>query len=409
MVRRGKFAEVTSLPVFRTARGALVLPRKFIEGMNRYADAWPEPVAAFMHPAERITDNLDQVEVRPEELRFEVVPVRFDSPELRTRLARCGFVHWGPHDRLHDLADALQRAHVPNVYCTEYTLRTRMQIIEANGEPRARRLRRHAWELLEERRVRRDVARAGALEANGTPTYDAYAELNRRNLLYFDTRTSEAMLPSDAALERRLRRLRNDRPLHLVFSGRLVPMKGPLDLVEVADELRRRRVEFRLSICGAGELEGPMREQIDRRGLARSVQLLGSLPFAEALVPFVREEADLFVCCHKQGDPSCTYLETFACGVPIVGYRNEAFAGLMRLANAGWAVRMHDVVHMADLIARLSRRPHELAEKSRAALAFAREHTFERTFDRRTAFFHEVAFGRAPRASSPPLEVAVGA
>jgi glycosyltransferase involved in cell wall biosynthesis len=167
-------------------------------------------------------------------------------------------------------------------------------------------------------------------------------------------------------------------------------MKGALDLVLVASELQRRGVPFRLSICGAGTLEGAMKEQIARRGLERVVTMRGVLPFNDELLPFVRE-ADVFLSCHKQGDPSCTYLETFACGVPMVGYLNEAFAGLLARVDAGWGIPMHDVRAMADVVERLSRERAEIATKARRAAAFARQHTFESTFARRTAFFRECA------------------
>lgn len=39
--------------------------------------------------------------------------------------------------------------------------------------------------------------------------------------------------------------------------------------------------------------------------------------------------------CHRQGDPSCTYLETYACGMPIVGYNNQAHQGILASNNAG--------------------------------------------------------------------------
>jgi glycosyltransferase involved in cell wall biosynthesis len=100
-------------------------------------------------------------------------------------------------------------------------------------------------------------------------------------------------------------------------------------------------------------------------------------------MPTVRDAVDLFVCCHRQGDPSCTYLETLACGVPIVGYGNEAFEGLMRHCPAGESVPMNDWTAMASVIEKLARDPRRFAKMARIGLAFAREHTFEHEFKRR--------------------------
>ena len=259
-----------------------------------------------------------------------------------------------------------------------------------------RRLRKRFWERAQERRIRRNIAQVTGFEANGTPTFEAYRGLNARNLLFFDSRTTADLLISPDGLERRLERALDLRhPLHFVFSGRLVEMKGVLDLVGVAARLRQREVPFRMSICGGGPLEAAMRARAEREGLEGRVIFRGVLPFSEKLVPFLGEEADVFVCCHAQGDPSCTYLETFACGVPIAGYLNEAFAGLLRRVNAGWGSPVGDANALADRLALLHARRDELVERSRAARAFAAEHTFERTFAARVAFFRECA-GREP-------------
>ncbi len=392
------FAELSGLPVIVKEDGSFVITRKFLEGMERYAEGWPGPVIAVMHPTRHETSNLDHVTVRPGDLRFGIQALPFDSAPLRTLLAGCGFVHWGPHHLLHDLAGVLEQAGVPSVYFTEYSLRTRCQIVAAEVRNPLIRWRRYLWEWQQERRIRRNIPRVSGFEANGTPTFDAYRDLNPHHLLYFDTRTRADMRITPHELEERLARTLDARcPLHLVFSGRLNEMKGAMDLLELAAELRRRGVAFRLSICGSGVLEAAMRQRVAAEGLGESVVLRGVLDFETGLVPFVKREADLFVCCHKQGDPSCTYLETMACGVPIAGYRNEAFAGLLERVDAGWGVPLDDVRALAETVARLAVRRPEIAEKGRTALAFASEHTFERTFDRRLAFFREAARRGVPR------------
>ncbi len=386
------FAEISGLSVVRRPSGAVVLTRKFIEGMSLYADQWQGPVVAVMHPVDQPTANLDNVEVQPSELPFQVKCLNYKSRELRDFLATCGFVHWGPHYMLHDVADELLRAGVPSVYCTEYSFRTRRQIVAAEVSNPIRRLRRMVWEWQEERRIRENVPKVTGLEANGTPTYEAYGQLSSHRSLFFDTRMPLDLMATDDQLDRRLHDLQSaDRPLRLVFSGRLNHMKGALDLIAVAEELRRRGVSFQLSICGGGPSEDEMRRRIQAGGLASHVFMKGVLPFAEGLVPFVRSEADVFLCCHKQGDPSCTYLETFGCGVPIAGYLNEAFDGLLRRVDAGWGAPMNEPGALADLVVQLSNNRPAIAPKARRALAFARDNSMEATFKRRMEFFKHCA------------------
>jgi glycosyltransferase involved in cell wall biosynthesis len=392
----GVFAEISGLPVVFRPDGSLVLTRKFIEGMTYYAEHWPGPAVAVLQPSTELSSNLDNVEVRPDDLPFSVKGLRYDSAELRTYLATCGFVHWGPHHRLHDLADVLAQAKVPNVFCTEYSFQTRRQIIAAECANPLIRLRRYLSEWKEDRHMRRSISKATGLETNGTPTLEDYGSLNANRLLFFDTRTTVDLLATSPELENRLNHLESSsRSLHLVFSGRLNRMKGALDLIAVAEELRRSGVDFHLSICGGGVVEDEMRERIAQNGLTSRVTMKGFLDFEKELVPFVQSQADIFLCCHKQGDPSCTYLETFACGVPIAGYLNEALSGLLKRVDAGWGVPLNEPKALAALVTQLVQRRSEIADKSRRALAFARANTFELTFEHRVAFFKQCAMANA--------------
>jgi colanic acid/amylovoran biosynthesis glycosyltransferase len=386
------FAELTGLKVVPRPGGRFVLTRKFIEGMTYYAAHWPGPVVAVMDPTHEESPNLDNVEVAPEEIPFAVQCLRYDSAELRRYIAGCGFVHWGPHHLLHDLGDVLQSAGVPNVYCMELSLQTRCQIIAANVANPLIRLRRYFWEWQEDRRIRRNLPRTSGFEANGTPAFERYGSLSERSSLFFDNRMASTLMISDARLESRLRDMEGGKnPLRLVFSGRLVSIKGAMDVIAVAEALRKRGVAFRLSICGGGPLEAEMRARISSAGLSDCITLKGTLDFATELIPFVSSHADVFVCCHKQGDPSCTYLETFGCGVPIAGYLNEAFDGLLRQADVGWGVPLHQADKLADVLMRLDRNRGEISAKARRAAAFARANDMETTFARRMAFFAKCA------------------
>jgi hypothetical protein len=108
--------------------------------------------------------------------------------------------------------------------------------------------------------------------------------------------------------------------------------------------------------------------------------------------------ADLFLGCHVQGDPSCTYLETFACGVPIAGYANEMWAALSAASGGGPAVAVGDPRALADAVVRLLREPGALEDASRRARAFAAANTMERAWDARSARLAALSDEADPRA-----------
>jgi glycosyltransferase involved in cell wall biosynthesis len=269
------------------------------------------------------------------------------------------------------------------VYVSENSLRTRLQWVRAEfGNPLLR-LRRLVWETRSEIMMRRAISKASGLQCNGTPTFEAYKRLNSNPLLYFDSRVSRDLIVTVMEFEQRKRELLANRPLRLAFSGRLAASKGADHLVAVADELRRLGVAFRMDICGDGELRSAIQTNVEIMALTSVVGLRSVLDFSDELMPFVRRNVDLFVCCHRQGDPSCTYLETMACGTPVVGYANEALTGIIEESGAGWATPLDKPKLLARKIMELNRQRAQVVSVSCMARDFAQRHTFEETFRRR--------------------------
>lgn len=381
------FGELIVLPSLRGwvfPNGRVRITGKFADGMRHYAAKWPGRVVAVLHPDDQdASGNLDDVSVSPAELPFGLEVIPYTSEDLLYRLRQAHVVQGGPDYLLNDVPEFCAREGIPYVFVSEYTLRTRWEIIDAATRNPLLRLRRRFWEWRQERVNRRNAKLAAAVQCNGTPTFDAYSPLNHNTLLYFDSRTSESMHARSPALAARTASIRAGAPIRLAFSGRLNEMKGADDLIRVAIHLRKLGVPFELDICGSGTLSQQLKRDIDAAQLSSQVRLRGVLDFERELVPFIQSEIDLFVCCHRQGDPSCTYLETMACGVPIAGYANEAFSGLMSRCAAGWAVPMNRPKRLAEVIARIHAQPEMLLEAATAGLAFAKEHCAQRAFDAR--------------------------
>jgi len=378
----------------------VLLTRKFVDGLGLYQELWKGPLTVVCERSDQASDNLDNVEVDLDRAPFRVVTLDLREETLRDALVPRSLVlsavQFAWCSRL------TRAAGVPCVYVSEYTLQTRLQIVGESRIGFLRRVRRSWFERRAEAAQRKALSQAQGVQCNGIPTYDAYRALTPMPLLFFDTRIEESQLAKPERVRERCARFARERKLRLVFSGRLNRMKGVQDLPVVAAELKRRGVPFELSICGDGELLEELRASVAGLHLEDSVKFRGVLDFKTELVPFVTQETDLFVCSHLQGDPSCTYLETMSCGVPIVGYDNEAFQGLAKTAGVGWATPLGRPVELADRIAALSQDPEGLRQASERSLMFAGNHTFEKTFRRRIEHLDQVtaAFQESPGAHS---------
>jgi glycosyltransferase involved in cell wall biosynthesis len=367
-----------------------LLTGKFVEGMRFYCERWDGPVHAILQPGGTATGNLDDLVLARGDLPFTIDLLPLESQAVRERLRQAAIVMGAWHYLAPDLAAYCAGIGVPYVFICELNLRTRLQISRAEASSLLHRMRRSVWDWNQERLIRGALRVAAGVQCNGHPTYEAYRGVARDSLLYFDNRIGPEMLATQALVEARLRR-NAARPLTLVYTGRLNLIKGADYLVPLAKSLRARGVDFELHICGDGELREAIRTGIASAGLAGRVHLRGVLDFHRELVPFVTEQADLFVCCHPQGDPACTYIETFACGVPIVGFANDAFAGLHRACHAGWLTPVGDVRAATEAIAAVANDRQRLQEPALAALKFASEHTFPMEFDRRVEHLERCA------------------
>ena len=351
--------------------------------MSLYRELWKGPITLVCEPSQEPSDNLDNVEIPIDASPFQVVCEELTDDRLLRLFAPNSLVLASEGERFNSVSRLCRRASVPCVYITENTLRTRIQIMKEQRRSSLRSWWCSSREFMRERAQVKAIILANAVQCNGTPTYAIYKSLTPLPHLFFDTRIEETMLATPERVVARSAHFGPGRPIRLVFSGRLKLIKGVDHLPLVAAQLRRLGIPFEMSICGDGECVPQLRNDIAKMELKDSITLRGTLDFKTELVPFVTNETDLFVCCHRQGDPSCTYLETMACGVPIIGYSNEAFEGLAQVAGTGWVTPINRPLELAERIACLYKNPTELLSAALRSLTFARDHTFEKTFRRR--------------------------
>ncbi|WOD41687.1 glycosyltransferase [Nodosilinea sp. E11] len=369
-----------------------ILTQKLIDGTLEYQKHWPGQVVLLAEEDASLSNNLDNILVDVNKLPFQVDIIDFKRVQESQAFQTASVVLASSDDfRQNHISAICEQLNIPCVYVTEYSLKTRIQIINATTKNPAIRLRRYFWQMSQEAKQRKAIEQADAIQCNGVPTYEAYREINPNSMLYFDSRVAKNMLVNEAEMAKRISHCLDGSPLRLLFSGRLTKIKGADHLIPIAEELRRLGVEFEMFICGDGDLRKSIQMEIARTGLSDSVKMLGVLKFKDELIPFIKKNIDLFVCCHRQGDPSCTYMETVSCGVPIVGYANEAFEGFMQHSKAGWAVKMNHINSMAKKILELSTNRKAIADESYKSLNFVKSHTFEKTFERRINHIKQAA------------------
>jgi colanic acid/amylovoran biosynthesis glycosyltransferase len=391
----------------RLADGMFHVDRKFHTGMQEYTRHFDVPILT-VHPElapEAMASIMDLVAIPEAELGYKVMTLRCVSPNkpfpeeaarLRAAIAQSQLVYGGGFG----LRAMCVANDVPYISILEYNLRTDIVFATNGVDGLLRRVwrglraaRYHLFDLIPSMRT------AAVLHCNGYPIFAEAAWFNPRRLLYLDSRMRTSMLISEEKLRKRLADRRTRVP-RLLFSGRLEPAKGALDVVKIAGEAALRDVPCEFIIYGQGSERAAMDQLVAERGLSDRVKIHGAVTYPQLVE--LASECDLFVCCHVQDDPSCTYLESMGCGLPVVGYGNAMWKAMQAESHAGLVTKLGSTAETAEALRALLARPDELDALSLQALSFASAHTFEREFALRTSSIKAVLSTRPDALRSAP-------
>jgi glycosyltransferase involved in cell wall biosynthesis len=370
----------------RIDKGVFKVDRKFYVGMQTYAEKIRMPLTT-VHP-EMSPDQavMDVIEVPCSELSYRVMTVMTDPasrplpsevPRLREQISGSRLVYGTGLG-----SSAIARdAGVPYILVLEYDLQTQMTVSasQVSGAPRRFiRAAKCAWQYATHSIS--EMRGAHSLHCNGYPIYDATRRYNPNSLLYLDSRMVADLVMPREQLAARLA-ARAGRPLRLLFSGRYERTKGADDAVRVAVECLRRGLDIEMHCYGQGDLRGRMAEIAATAERPGRIFIHDAVPYTELAT--IARTFDLFVCCHIQSDPSCTYLESFGAGLPVVGYANRMWSRLRETSGAGFVSPMGSPDKVADDVERLLSNSDDVAAMSEKALAFAQQHCFELEFRKR--------------------------
>lgn len=330
---------------------------------------------------------MDPVEVPLDKLGYGVMTVkvnRHGMPEpqelerLRSQIARSRVMYG---NALGSVSIARELG-VPYVMFIEYDLKTQISVATSEVKSPVRKAVRmlrcalnYALNQVPEMR------NAISLHCNGYPIFDESRRFNDNRLLYLDSRMTRDFVISEEDLAARLEN-RHRRPLRLLYSGRYAAMKGANHAVKVGLECIKLGIDIEMHCYGQGDLKQEMQAlAAEASGKAR-IFIHDAIPYPE-LVELSRT-FDIFVCCHVQADPSCTYLESFGAGLPIVGYNNRMWKRLSEESGVGFFSPIGEPKLVAEGIYKLAMQNDLLVSMSHKARNFALEHCFEKEFELRT-------------------------
>jgi glycosyltransferase involved in cell wall biosynthesis len=176
--------------------------------------------------------------------------------------------------------------------------------------------------------------------------------------------------------------------IRVLSVGRLETEKNPLLLADVLERLSHDDRPWRLLVCGEGPMEDDLRRRLQDLGVADRCDLLGYVPFGEALSHCYRSSDLLLHVSWTEGLPQVLF-EAFAAGLPVVA----TDVGGIRAAVGDATVLIPP--GDADVAASALRALADDADRRTAlvgrGLDYAREHTIEAETERVARFIGEAA------------------
>ena len=178
-----------------------------------------------------------------------------------------------------------------------------------------------------------------------------------------------------------------DGTLNVLFVGRFEERKGLIHLLKAYHRLRKRKLDARLLVVGAGPKEREYRRFVGLRGI-RDVEFLGRVSDDDKVRYFA--SADVY-CAPNTGQESfgIVLLEAMAAGVPIVASDIHGFKNVIQRNVQGILVEPRNHRSLAAALYALARDPELRHEMGEAGRLRAPDYSWDRVTDRIVDFYYE--------------------
>jgi glycosyltransferase involved in cell wall biosynthesis len=229
------------------------------------------------------------------------------------------------------------------------------------------------------------VRRAGLSLLKGRALMERYggAAANARSFL--DTSHSERDVIDEGRLEARLATLGRDRPLRLVYCGRLVERKGVDHSIRMVRGAGALGARVSLDIIG----DGPQREELVGMAAGAPVRFLGARAYGPGLLEELAGYDALLFTPLAEDTPRMVF-DAYAAGLPVLGYDVGYLRERAREDGACVLMAGRDVEGGSRALARVDRDRGALAGLSRAAVGAARVNSAEAWYRRRAEWTLEM-------------------
>lgn len=211
---------------------------------------------------------------------------------------------------------------------------------------------------------------------------DRYEPFATHSRAFCHTMYSRDDVVAEPYLEKRIASLDGDRPLRLVYCGRLVGYKGVHVSVDLIMRARQKGARVEFDIIGSGPEEEAMRQQVKDLRLENAVRFLGAFPYEPGLIRRLSEYDILLYTPTEEDTPRMLY-DGYAAGLPVLGTEIPFVRHRAKTDQACITFPVHDVERGSEALQQLDRNRGSLGDLMRRARLAGMHHALETWYGRR--------------------------
>lgn len=166
----------------------------------------------------------------------------------------------------------------------------------------------------------RAIAKAYAALCNGKTCYDYYKTINQNSFKIYDIHIGSKDLADQTLLLRKKEQAKKRQMLYICYTGRMDPMKAPLDWLNAIAYARNfGAVNIQATWFGDGPLREEVLKTIQKLNLQEIVKTPGYEPNRQSIMTAL-EQADIFLMTHISDESPRCIIEAIMKGTPVFGY-----------------------------------------------------------------------------------------
>lgn len=214
----------------------------------------------------------------------------------------------------------------------------------------------------------------------------------RSSVKYFlDSAYSQEHIISEERLQTKIGAVTDpQKPLELVYFGRLVAYKGVDRTLHAVAEAKKAGASIKYDIIGFGEEEQKLKALSKSLGIDDIVHFSGAVTFGPELFERLYQK-DLLLAAPLSEDTPRSALDAFASGIAVLGFDIYYYQTLKKLSGAAEVVPWPNVQAMAKRIVYYDQHRDALARLMQAGPIFAQENTQEKWLARRNQWTRELS------------------